>query len=102
VVLPPPPIHAVSDNTDEMIELNGRMVPETLTIVRNTQPTATLGVPALSLPAGLTSNGLPVGLEFDGLPGNDSSLLALGMAAETAIGRVPAPPHVVRRSTANS
>jgi mandelamide amidase len=102
VVLPPPPIRATSDNFNEMIEFNGRMVSEVLTIVRNTQPTAALGAPALSLPAGLTSNGLPVGLEFDGLPGDDDALLALGLAAEAAIGRVPAPPHVVRRPTANS
>jgi mandelamide amidase len=102
VVLPPPPIRAAVDDTNETIEFNGRMVSEVLTIVRNTQPTAALGAPALSLPAGLTSKGLPVGLEFDGLPGDDSALLALGMAAEAAIGRVPAPPNVVRRSTAKS
>jgi mandelamide amidase len=99
-VLTPPSIRAAGDDPDEMIEFNGRAVSKGLTILRNTVPAVALGAPALSLPAGLTSNGLPVGLEFDGLPGDDSALLALGRAAEAAIGRVPAPLEVVRRSTA--
>jgi mandelamide amidase len=102
VVIPPPPIRASGADKDEMIELNGRMVSELLTTVRNTFPTAALGTPAVSLPAGLTTNGLPVGLEFDGTPGNDSALLALAMAAESAIGRVPAPHMFVPRSPPNS
>jgi Amidase len=101
VVIQPPPIRAACDDTDEMIELNGRVVSKSLPILRNAVPAAALGAPALSLPAGLTRDGLPVGLEFDGLPGNDSALLALGMAAEAAIGRVPGPPHVVRHLAAN-
>jgi indoleacetamide hydrolase len=103
VVLPAPPIRDASDDDSrEMIEFNGRRVSEVQVVVRNTQPTAALGAPALSLPAGLTSNGLPVGLEFEGLPGDDNALLALGRAAEAAIGRVPAPPHAVQRSMENS
>lgn len=96
-VLPPLPIRASGDDPDEMIEFNGRMVSKALTIFRNTVPSVVLGAPALSLPAGLTSNGLPVGVELDGLPGNDSDLLALGQTVEAAIGRLPAPRHVVRR-----
>ena len=101
-VIPPPPIRTAGDDYNEMIELNGRAVSTFWTLVHNTLTAPALGAPALSLPAGLTSKGLPVGLEFDGLPGNDSALLALGMAAEAAIGRVPAPSHLVRQSAANS
>jgi indoleacetamide hydrolase len=100
VVLPPPPIQAAADQTDDLIEFNGRTVSKTMAVLRNVLQAGPLGAPALSLPAGLTSNGLPVGLEFDGLPGGDSALLALCRAAEAAIGRVPAPPLVVRVSTA--
>lgn len=95
-VLPAPPIRPEGDDLDEMIEHNGRLVPKNYTIGRNTWPACALGTPGLSVPAGLTSKGLPVALEFDGLPGDDSALLALGKAAEAAIGRVPAPPHVFR------
>jgi Asp-tRNA(Asn)/Glu-tRNA(Gln) amidotransferase A subunit family amidase len=93
-VILPPPIRAMGDDPDEKIELNGYVVSKVRTLLRNTVPAAALGAPALSLPAGLTSDGLPVALEFDGLPGNDSALLALGMAVEAAIGRLPAPTSV--------
>jgi indoleacetamide hydrolase len=93
-VLPPPPIRPAGDDPDEMIELNGRLVPKLETLVRNTLLAAVLGTPALSLPAGLTRSGLPVALEFDGLPEHDSALLALGRAAEAAIGRISPPPQL--------
>jgi indoleacetamide hydrolase len=99
-VLQPPPIQIKGDDPNSMIKFNGQMV-SPLTLFRNTVPAAALGVPGLSLPAGLTSEGLPVGLEFDGLTGNDSALLALGVAAEAAIGRVPPPPHFVQQSKVN-
>lgn len=95
VVLPPPKIGVACDE-EKLIELNGRMVPEWI-VLRNTITEPKLGLPSLSLPAGLDKNGLPVGLEFDGLPGDDSALLALGMAAEAAIGRVPPPRHTLSR-----
>ena len=90
-VLPPPRIRASGDNLNDQIEFNGREVSESLILLHNTMLAAVLGAPALSLPAGLTRGGLPVGLEFDGLPGNDSALLALGLAAEAVVGCVPAP-----------
>lgn len=93
-VLPPLPIRAGGDDAFEMIEFNGRTAGKLGTLLRNTWLAAALGAPALSVPAGLTRDGLPVGLEFDGLPGNDGTLLALGAAAESAIGRVPAPPPI--------
>jgi Asp-tRNA(Asn)/Glu-tRNA(Gln) amidotransferase A subunit family amidase len=58
---------------------------------RNTHVTGVLGVPGLSIPAGLTAHGLPVGLEFDALAGYDSELLALGIAVEQAWPKIPAP-----------
>ena len=47
---------------------------------------------ALSLPAGLTAGGLPVGLELDGPLGSDTRLIAIGMAVESLLGALPAPP----------
>ena len=57
-----------------------------MALVRNTRTTGSLGVPGLSLVAGLTASGLPVGLELDALAGQDNALLALGMAVEKVLG----------------
>jgi indoleacetamide hydrolase len=100
VVLSPPPIRALGDDADETIEFNGQVVSQHATVAHNTIVAAGLGVPGLSLPAGLTRNGLPVALEFDGLAGDDSILLSLGLAAEAALGRLPAPGPVQTHLTA--
>jgi mandelamide amidase len=74
----------------ERITVNGVRTDEGRVIARNLFIAPRLGVAALSLPAGL-SNGLPVGLQLDALPGHDSELLALGVAVEKVLGRIPAP-----------
>ena len=86
-----PLIKEGGDLRDDEIELNGRSVSKVLTLIRNTHVTGALGVPGISLPAGLSREGLPVGLELDGLSGHDSELLSLGIAVENALGRL-APP----------
>ncbi|VTU40634.1 Mandelamide hydrolase [Variovorax sp. PBS-H4] len=61
-------------------------------LIQNTDPGSNAGIPGLQLPAGLgaTSN-LPVGLELDGPAGSDRRLLAVGLAVEGVLGRLPAP-----------
>jgi hypothetical protein len=46
------------------------------------------GLPALSLPAGFTSDGLPVGLEMLGKPFDDANLVAMAYAFEQSAGGV--------------
>ena len=86
-----PLIKESGDLRDDEIELNGHMVSKVLTLIRNTHVTGGLGVPGISLPAGLSRQGLPVGLELDGLAGRDSDLLGLGIAVERIIGALPPP-----------
>ncbi len=96
IVLPTEPVVAPlikesGDLRDDEIELNGRGVSKVMTLIRNTHVTAGLGVPGISLPAGLSTQGLPVGLELDGLAGHDSELLGLGIAVERVLGPLPPP-----------
>ena len=86
-----PLIHPDGDTPTDEIEINGKKVSEGLIFIRNTRVTCALGVPGLSIPAGLTSQGLPVGLELDGLAGKDAELLALGIAVELALPRIAGP-----------
>jgi Asp-tRNA(Asn)/Glu-tRNA(Gln) amidotransferase A subunit family amidase len=51
---------------------------------RFTSPFNLLGLPALSLPVGLTEEGLPIGLQLIGLPGAEATMLAAGAALEAS------------------
>ena len=57
--------------------------------VHNTAPQASAGVPCISLPSGLTSDGLPVGLELVAPQGKDSSLLDLAAAVQAVLPSLP-------------
>ncbi len=46
-------------------------------------PSALAGVPALSVPAGATTNGLPIGVQIIGAQLNESTVLRVGRALET-------------------
>ena len=62
------------------------------TLIQNTDPGSNAGIPGVQLPSGLgATTGLPVGLELDGLAGSDRKLLAIGIAVEGVLGRLPAP-----------
>jgi aspartyl-tRNA(Asn)/glutamyl-tRNA(Gln) amidotransferase subunit A len=50
--------------------------------IRNTSPFDVLGLPAISVPCGLTAAGLPVGLQIVGAPFAESTVLALAHAYE--------------------
>jgi indoleacetamide hydrolase len=63
-----------------------------LLFIRNTDPGSNAGIPGLTIPAGLgPATGLPVGLSLDGPRGSDERLLAIGMAVESVLGRIPGP-----------
>jgi mandelamide amidase len=86
VRMPPPLI-----GEDREIEILGEMVPIRAAMGRNLGQGSCAGMPCLVLPAGVTPAGLPVGMEFDALPGQDRTLLALGLSFERALGPVPPP-----------
>jgi amidase len=51
----------------------------------NCQLSAATGFPALSMPAGFTSDGLPVGMDLLGLPWSEPTLLKVAYAYERAV-----------------
>jgi aspartyl-tRNA(Asn)/glutamyl-tRNA(Gln) amidotransferase subunit A len=60
-------------------------MPEVIgSIIRCTLPVSYLGLPALSVPAGFTSNGLPGAFQLIGRPFSEARLLALGHAYQGA------------------
>lgn len=63
-----------------------RMADVVRSFLRLTSPVNVLGLPALSMPVGLASNGLPVGMQLIGTPWSDPALLRLGRALEDKIG----------------
>jgi len=76
---------------EDTVLVNGTAVPTFFTYIRNTSPGSVAGIPGLSLPAGMTKAGLPVGIEIDGPQGNDQQVLAVGLALETVLPKLPAP-----------
>ncbi len=80
----------------ETVEFNGTQAPTFPTYIRNTDPASNAGIPALTIPAGLSAGGFPIGIEIDGPLGSDQRLLAIGVAIEKvlskdAVTRTPAP-----------
>jgi len=61
-------------------------------LIQNTEPAASAGLASIQLPIGLgVRTGLPVGLELDGPAMSDRRLLAIGIALESLLGRLPPP-----------
>ncbi|MQA92165.1 MAG: amidase [Gemmatimonas sp.] len=60
----------------------------------NCQLSAATGMPALTVPAGLSNRGVPIGLELLGRPFTDDRLVAIGFAYEQAVAPRRAPPFV--------
>jgi aspartyl-tRNA(Asn)/glutamyl-tRNA(Gln) amidotransferase subunit A len=60
-------------------------------LTHNTAPFNIAGLPALSIPCGVTSAGLPVGLQMVGRHWDETTLLRVAAAYETARGPMPRP-----------
>ena len=91
VVFPTTPLPAARIGEDETVLLNGAAVPTFPTFIRNCSPGSVAGIPGISLPAAMTKSGLPLGLELDGPAGSDAQLLAIALAVEGALPKLPAP-----------
>jgi indoleacetamide hydrolase len=84
-LIPSPPTSPGFD-----VEINGVVVPMRVAFARNIAPSSSAGLPSIVVPAGMTGT-LPVGIELDGPAGSDRDLLALGLAMEQVLERIPSP-----------
>ncbi len=91
LLFPTTPMPAVSFEEAIEVSLNGRLRPTFPTFARNTSPSTVAGLPGLTIPIGLTTDGMPVGIELDGPPLTDRRILSIGLALETLAGSVPGP-----------
>ena len=95
IVFPTTMVPAPRIGDDIELMVRGKTVLFETAIARNIAPGSTAGVPGLVLPAGLTSDGLPVAIEIDGRAEADRAVLALGVAIERLLGRLPPPPKTL-------
>jgi mandelamide amidase len=94
LVFPTSPLTAARIGEDVEVTLCGRPASAFATYIRNTGPAGMAGLPAVSLPMGLTRDGLPAGLELTGAAGTDAALLALALGVESALPPAPIAPTV--------
>ena len=71
------------------VQVADQTLPTFIAYTHNTFPQAIAGVPSISLPSGITSDGLPVGLEVVGPHGLDSSVLDIAMSMQAVLPPVP-------------
>jgi mandelamide amidase len=94
IVAPAVPITAAIEvaHTGDLV-IDGRRVPDGVwRNIQNTLPASAWDGPGIALPAGVDRDGLPIGIELDGPLRADRELLAVALAVERALPRIPAPP----------
>ena len=84
LLLPTTPLPACKIGEDAETELLGKKVNTFLTFIRNCDPVSVVGYPAITVPAGYSSEGLPIGLQIVGRPWTEDRLLSMAYAFEQA------------------
>jgi Asp-tRNA(Asn)/Glu-tRNA(Gln) amidotransferase A subunit family amidase len=78
----PIPAPAIADLKKDPMALR----PAELTLLRNTRPFNVWGLPAISVPCGVTKSGLPIGLQIAGPHWREDLVIRLAHAYEQATG----------------
>jgi indoleacetamide hydrolase len=91
ILFPTTPLVAPPIGTTSEVTIAGKQV-SALNIAKNVFPSSCAGLPGLTLPMGLSSDGLPMGLEIDGKPGDDVHLLNVAAEVFAILGKI-APPQ---------
>jgi aspartyl-tRNA(Asn)/glutamyl-tRNA(Gln) amidotransferase subunit A len=77
VPIPPPVIAGLLKHPEDLR-------PQELIMLRNTRPFNVWGLPTISIPCGLTSDGMPIGLQLAAAPGHGIIVLQAAQAYEQA------------------
>jgi Asp-tRNA(Asn)/Glu-tRNA(Gln) amidotransferase A subunit family amidase len=80
LVTPTTPIPAPS--VTDLEQNPGELRPREILLLRNTRPFNVWGLPAISIPCGVTKTGLPIGLQISGARGAEARVLQLAYAFE--------------------
>ena len=79
LVTPTLPIVSMPFGQD-VVDIRGAEQPVYLALLRNTEPFNLTGLPALTLPCGISRGGLPIGFQIVGRPFDEATVLRLGHA----------------------
>jgi Asp-tRNA(Asn)/Glu-tRNA(Gln) amidotransferase A subunit family amidase len=96
IVTPTTPVPAAK--IAELKQSPDSLRPQELLLLRNTRPFNVWGLPAISIPCGLTQSGLPVGLQIAGPPGREDLILQFAYACEAAIQWTEKAPRLRQRA----
>jgi aspartyl-tRNA(Asn)/glutamyl-tRNA(Gln) amidotransferase subunit A len=83
-VLVTPTTPLVAPSIAELKENPDTLRPKELLLLRNTRPVNVWGLPAISIPCGLTRAGLPIGLQIIGPHWGEAKVLQIAYACEQA------------------
>jgi Asp-tRNA(Asn)/Glu-tRNA(Gln) amidotransferase A subunit family amidase len=83
LVTPTTPIPA--PEISDLMRDPSRLRPAELLLLRNTRPVNVWGLPAISVPCGVTSQGLPIGLQLIGPPNGEGKVLQTAHTYERTI-----------------
>ena len=92
LVVPTTPIPAPLIG-EESTTINGKDHATRALLLRLNRPANLAGVPAITLPCGLTSDGLPLGLQLIGANSSESLLFSLSRVIEDSIAQLGHPDH---------
>jgi aspartyl-tRNA(Asn)/glutamyl-tRNA(Gln) amidotransferase subunit A len=82
VLLTPATMTAAPHPNDTQVRLGDRQLSTREALLRLMRPFNLTGLPAMSLPCGLTSTGLPIGLQIAGRPFDEATVLRVAHAYE--------------------
>jgi Asp-tRNA(Asn)/Glu-tRNA(Gln) amidotransferase A subunit family amidase len=80
ILTPATPIPA--PRSSDLLRDISQLRPAELVLLRNTRPVNVWGLPAISIPCGITSEGLPIGLQIIGPPNGEEKVLRAAYAYE--------------------
>src|SRR6266567_5660182 len=86
MVTPTTPVPA--PRISDLISNPALLRPAELLLLRNTRPVNVWGLPAISVPCGITSAGLPIGLQIIGPHGGEAKVLQAAYAYEQQVAKV--------------